>query len=67
MCQIARRLPARQLHISRRSNSQLADVGTLSEIEMPVAKQLNMRNHLPAPLSKQMDTLGEVVTLVSRR
>ncbi|UMM17797.1 hypothetical protein L5515_014169 [Caenorhabditis briggsae] len=39
-------------------------VGTLCEMELAVAKQLNMKSHLPAPLSKQMDTLGEIVTLI---
>uniref|UniRef100_A0A8R1HP37 Small ribosomal subunit protein mS29 n=1 Tax=Caenorhabditis japonica TaxID=281687 RepID=A0A8R1HP37_CAEJA len=46
------------------SLSLLPDAGTLYEMEMPVAKQLNMRTHLPSSLSKQMGTLGEVVTLV---
>ncbi|CAL2032921.1 unnamed protein product [Caenorhabditis brenneri] len=40
------------------------EVGSLSEIQMSVAKHLNLKTHLPSPLSKQMDTLGELVTLI---
>uniref|UniRef100_A0A1I7UG02 Small ribosomal subunit protein mS29 n=1 Tax=Caenorhabditis tropicalis TaxID=1561998 RepID=A0A1I7UG02_9PELO len=52
-------------HLSTEPNIQKnVEVGTLQEIQMSVAKQLNMKNHLPSPMSKQMETLGELVTLI---
>ncbi|CAO4365232.1 unnamed protein product [Caenorhabditis nigoni] len=69
--QVARRMGACEQKVSscRQFSSEATahdsiKVGTLCEMELAVAKQLNMKSHLPAPLSKQMDTLGEIVTLI---
>ncbi|KAF1765548.1 hypothetical protein GCK72_005500 [Caenorhabditis remanei] len=52
-------------HFSVESKDQTnIESGTLYEMDITVAKQLNMKTHLPSQLAKQMDTLGEIVTLV---
>ncbi|CAI5442508.1 unnamed protein product [Caenorhabditis angaria] len=42
----------------------LPENGTLYEIDRDATKQLNFRTHLPSGLRKQLDTIGELVTLV---
>lgn len=76
LCKLTRQLVSRKVSVAvsrhfsveaTQPSLSVSEAGTLQEIEMSVAKQLNMRSHLPAPLSKQMDTLGEIVTLVGRK
>ncbi|CAI2342509.1 unnamed protein product [Caenorhabditis sp. 36 PRJEB53466] len=74
VCRLARSVPSRNLSVtgSRTFSSEakaqpsfsLSEAGTLYEMEVPAAKQLNMAKTLPQPLRRQMDTLGEIVTLI---
>ncbi|CAB3410952.1 unnamed protein product [Caenorhabditis bovis] len=64
MRKIASSLRHARLMSTEATSFTLADAGTLYEIDAESSKRLNMRANLPSPMGKQLETLGELVTLV---